>query len=96
MTRNARVRLKISGRVQGVGFRATMQRLALSFGVCGWVMNAYEGVVLEAEAPQDVLDAFVQAIPEQKPARAVIDRIESLPIAPKGCSDFVIRYGGGA
>ncbi len=91
---NARVRLEISGRVQGVGFRATMQRLALSYGVCGWVMNSAEGVLLEAEATPAVLEAFVQAIPIQKPARAIIDRIESLPIPPTGCSDFVIRYGG--
>ncbi len=90
---NARVRLEISGRVQGVGFRAAMQRLAVSYGVCGWVMNTAEGVLLEAEAPAEVLEAFVQAIPRHKPPRAVIDRIESLPIAPRGCSDFVIRYG---
>jgi acylphosphatase len=40
-----RVRLRIEGRVQGVGFRAFVEREAVSRGVAGWVRNRRDGGV---------------------------------------------------
>ena len=45
MESNTRAHVIISGRVQGVFFRAETQRAALRLGVCGWVRNRPEGTV---------------------------------------------------
>ena len=52
-----------SGRVQGVGFRYAVRRLATGFEVTGAVRNMPDGrVELLAEGSQDELDAFRQTI----------------------------------
>jgi acylphosphatase len=53
-----------SGRVQGVGFRYTVRRIAGGFDVIGWVKNLPDGrVELQAMADEgEELDAFLQAI----------------------------------
>jgi acylphosphatase len=45
MQTNARAHVVISGRVQGVYFRAETQRAAQRLGVTGWVRNRPEGTV---------------------------------------------------
>jgi len=52
-----------SGRVQGVGFRFTVQRMAVSIGVCGWVRNCSDGrVELIAQASKELMVKFVRQI----------------------------------
>ena len=52
-----------TGRVQGVGFRWTCERLARGFAVAGYVMNQPDGgVLLEAEGERGALDAFLASI----------------------------------
>ncbi len=61
------VRRKIyfSGRVQGVGFRFTVESVASRFTVTGYVRNLPDGrVELVAEAPFDELDRFQSAVEE--------------------------------
>lgn len=48
----AQLHVFFSGRVQGVGFRATAQAIAHELGVCGWVRNRRDGRV-EALAQSD-------------------------------------------
>lgn len=45
MQEKARAHLIVSGRVQGVCFRAETQRAARTFGVSGWVRNKRDGTV---------------------------------------------------
>jgi len=54
-----------SGRVQGVGFRFTVEAVAARFAVTGLVRNLRDGrVELVAEGPASELDAFQQAVEE--------------------------------
>jgi acylphosphatase len=47
---------RVSGRVQGVGFRYFTQRTARRFGLTGWVRNCFDGSVeLEAQGPEESL-----------------------------------------
>jgi len=55
-----RVQLKITGRVQGVGFRWATQAAAERLGITGWVRNAEDGAV-EAVAEGDA-DSIVQFV----------------------------------
>ena len=55
----------VSGRVQGVGYRYFCEQLANRFNITGWVRNRADGCVeLEAQGPQDRLDAFVVKLEE--------------------------------
>ena len=54
------VRLIITGRVQGVFFRATAKDVADKIGVTGWVKNAEEGnVEIMASGSDDQLQKFI-------------------------------------
>jgi len=55
-----------SGRVQGVGFRATTSALARSFQVSGWVRNLSDSrVELHAEGGKAEVERFLQAVRER-------------------------------
>ena len=55
-----------TGRVQGVGFRATAAHLARGFPITGWVKNLPDGrVELWAEGSRGDVEAFLTAIREQ-------------------------------
>jgi len=61
-----RRRIHYSGRVQGVGFRATTNWLARGFDVAGYVRNLADGrVELLAEAESAELDRFLRAIRDE-------------------------------
>ena len=52
-----------SGRVQGVGFRWTTQRISRDFAVAGYVKNLRDGTVeLAAEGEEQVVQGFLGAI----------------------------------
>jgi acylphosphatase len=80
-----------SGRVQGVGFRYTSQRLAQGFSVGGYVRNLANGnVELVAEGPEDQVEAFLEAV-----ASRMADYIDhrSVTDAPPGnYRGFHIRH----
>lgn len=55
--------LFISGRVQGVGFRACIRRIATNLGVCGEVMNLPDGRVrIVATGESVLLDKFISML----------------------------------
>ncbi len=58
-----RQRVIYSGRVQGVGFRATARALARNRSVTGWVRNEDNGtVLLEVQGNADVVEAFLNEL----------------------------------
>lgn len=78
------VHIHVTGIVQGVGMRPFVYREAMAHGICGWVLNAGDGVHIEAHAPANALDAFVAALSEHAPAAARIEYVEVVDLAANG------------
>ena len=69
---NKRVKVRVTGRVQGVYYRASTREKAASLGLSGWVRNTFDGAVeLEAQGPPDAVDALVAWCHEGPPAARV-------------------------
>ncbi len=85
-----RVRVRVRGTVQGVGFRPYVYRLARALGVSGFVLNDDEGVLLEAEAGADRLDELLRRLRAEAPPLARIEAIEVVDRAPRGGRGFEI------
>lgn len=80
------VHIHVTGIVQGVGMRPFVYREAMAHGICGWVLNAGDGVHIEAHAPADALDAFAAALSEHAPAAARVEHVEVVGLGPGGWS----------
>lgn len=80
------VHIHVTGIVQGVGMRPFVYREAMTHGICGWVLNAGDGVHIEAHALADALDAFVAALSEHAPAAARVERVDIADLEPGGWS----------
>lgn len=78
------VHIHVTGIVQGVGMRPFVYREAMAHGICGWVLNAGDGVHIEAHAPADALDTFVAALSEHAPAAARVEHVETMDLAANG------------
>ena len=78
------VHIHVTGIVQGVGMRPFVYREAMAHGICGWVLNAGDGVHIEAHAPADALDAFVAALSAHAPAAARVEYVEVVDLAAPG------------
>ncbi|MEM9065738.1 MAG: acylphosphatase [Planctomycetota bacterium] len=61
-----RLRLRFTGHVQGVGFRASTQGIARGFAVTGWVHNDPDGsVTMEIQGEAAVIEEFLMEIDAQ-------------------------------
>lgn len=91
-----RRRALISGRVQGVAFRAYTRQAARNVGVVGWVQNLPDGRV----------EAVFEGMPEQVhamidwcrhgPPSSRVDKVEVIEEPPRGdLTDFDIAYKWG-
>ncbi len=86
------IRVIVFGVVQGVGFRPFIFREAQRFGLKGWVKNAGFGVEIHLESERsDSLDAFLDSLRTKPPPLARIEKIETAPAKPTGCTGFGIR-----
>jgi acylphosphatase len=88
-----RVVVHYSGRVQGVGFRATVRHIACGYEVTGTVRNLPDGrVELIAEAPKSELKAFLEGIAQGELSGFIAKQIESWQPAQGNLRGFVIAY----
>lgn len=86
------VRAYFSGRVQGVGFRFTVERIAVELGIAGWARNMPDGrVEVVGEAEEGVLKEFIARI-QQYFSRYIRDT-ELEWLEPAGTfKDFRIKF----
>jgi hydrogenase maturation protein HypF len=87
----SRVRARIEGTVQGVGFRPYVFRLADELGVSGHVLNDSRGVVVEAEAPWETVERFLARLPLEAPPLAAVERVTTEQVEELGERGFSIR-----
>jgi len=87
-----RQHLFITGRVQGVGYRAFAASVARVLGVVGWVRNLPDGSVeAVCEGPPEVL-LRLRAELKRGPALADVESIDCVTAAATGeFSDFTVR-----
>jgi hydrogenase maturation protein HypF len=85
------MRLRVTGTVQGVGFRPYVYRLARELGLMGWVLNDARGVLAEVEGTADAVDAFVARVGPEAPPLAVVEEVVVEPVPAVGEASFVIR-----
>lgn len=83
-----RAHLRIYGRVQGVGFRWSMQREARKLGVSGWIRNLPNGSVEAViEGERERVEALI-GWAHQGPSWARVTRVEVSWETPKGEKGF--------
>ena len=86
----ARYRVKITGTVQGVGFRPYVYQLARHYRLGGWVRNSSRGVVMEVEGPPEAVNSFLQELAARPPRLAKIASMAREPLPPAGYKTFEI------
>lgn len=86
-----RLRLRVRGVVQGVGFRPYVHGLATACGLCGFVQNSPAGATLEIEGPHAAVDRFLERLPAEGPPLMRLEAIEREELVPLGSSGFTIR-----
>ncbi|MDP8975314.1 MAG: carbamoyltransferase HypF [Actinomycetota bacterium] len=73
---------RVTGTVQGVGFRPFVYRLAVDLGLAGCVGNDSDGVFIEAQGGSDGLDELARRLWEETPPLARVERLDAttLPV----------------
>jgi acylphosphatase len=80
------------GHVQGIGFRFTVERVALNFGVVGWVKNLPNGdVEVIAQADEETLKNFLGTVRGYF-LRHLVDEQIATTEATDNFDDFQIRF----
>lgn len=93
METNCRVHVYLSGRVQGVGFRAFTKRTAQQLGITGWVKNLADGRVEAVfTGSEEKVEAILNKV-ETGPRFAEVNNMEVKEENYRGEFDrFDVRY----
>ena len=88
-----RIHAIVSGRVQGVSYRASTASEARRLGVVGWVRNRSDGTVeLEAEGPEDKISALIAWCHDGPPSAKVTSiAVDDVPATGKDTMFAVVR-----
>ena len=79
-----RERLRVTGTVQGVGFRPFVYRHAVALGLVGYVLNDSAGVLIEVEGPADRVAELTRLLLEDPPPLARVAGVEAEHLDPSG------------
>ena len=83
--------IRVSGIVQGVGFRPFIHKQITDHSLCGWIRNTSSGAEMRLEGEETALWRFVDELRTKKPALALIEKIETEVYEPlEGFTDFHI------
>jgi hydrogenase maturation protein HypF len=88
--RRTRVRVRVEGTVQGVGFRPYVFRLARALELGGFVLNDERGVVIEVEGDGPAVESFLTRLPAEPPPLAVVEDVVTVSVAAAGELRFAI------
>ena len=84
--------VRVSGRVQGVFFRAWTQQKAAGLGVRGWVRNAPDGSVeAHLEGDKSEIQQLIDLL-HQGPPSAQVSKVEVETSDPEGADRFEVRH----
>jgi acylphosphatase len=91
----AAAEILVEGRVQGVGYRAFVERRASALGLSGWVMNLADGRVhVYVEGDRTVIDTLLRDL-AQGPLLSRVERTDVRWSAPRGdLATFDVRFDG--
>ncbi|HEX3623065.1 MAG TPA: carbamoyltransferase HypF [Acidimicrobiales bacterium] len=89
-TSSERRRIRVTGTVQGVGFRPFVYRLATELRLAGWVGNDSLGVILEAEGPPEALDELERRMTHDAPPLAQVTSVTGEPLVTTGVAGFTV------
>ncbi|MCB1282023.1 MAG: acylphosphatase [Salinibacterium sp.] len=85
-----------SGRVQGVGFRATASDIARGFQVTGWVRNEPDGTVhLEAQGTPDEVESFLREVRRRQDRLLAEVRTGDVPVVDEEAGFRITRSASG-
>ncbi|HEY2669186.1 MAG TPA: carbamoyltransferase HypF [Rugosimonospora sp.] len=90
MDNTVRMRIRVEGVVQGVGFRPFVHTLATKLRLGGHVGNDVAGVFIEVEGPAGTVEEFLVALRGLAPPLSSIDRVATELTAPLGTQGFAI------
>lgn len=86
-----RLRIHVTGKVQGVFYRASTQAKAKELGLNGWVQNEQDGsVLIEAEGQDQKLEKLVEWC-QQGPGAAQVNNVTAEEVQPQGVNSFEVR-----
>ncbi|MCX6642927.1 MAG: carbamoyltransferase HypF [Candidatus Bathyarchaeota archaeon] len=69
--------IRVTGRVQGVGFRPFIYRLAVKQGLMGYVINLGDaGVEIVVEGPKENIDCFISSINQEAPEVSEVKEVD--------------------
>ncbi|MCS7000227.1 MAG: acylphosphatase [Bacteroidota bacterium] len=85
MDEHTRAYIVVRGRVQGVGYRMFVYRVAIELGLVGYVRNASDGqtVIAEVEGPRGAVEQLVARC-WQGPPRAYVEDVSVTWSTPQG------------
>lgn len=91
MQDNKTYKIKITGLVQGVGFRPFIYVLAEGFNLTGWVENRNDGVLIKANADKNKIKNFIDEIKQKAPTASSIENISLTDIEFENFETFSIK-----